>query len=62
MPFRRRIIADTLLLMFLFTASFFAAFPASSTAQEVIHFSDAQLETAVRQALGQPAGVLPLQT
>ena len=58
MSSQRRIIPGILLLMFLFTASFFAAFPASSTAQEVIHFSDAQLETAVRQALGQPAGVL----
>ena len=43
--------------VFLLTMGLFV-FPLSTTAQEVIHFPDLQLEAAVRRALDRPTGVL----
>ncbi|NLX91998.1 MAG: hypothetical protein GXZ07_10545 [Firmicutes bacterium] len=57
-PLYNRSIGFLLLLLFFLAVGMISFFPASATAQEVIHFSDRELEAAVRQALNQPAGVL----
>jgi Leucine-rich repeat (LRR) protein/transglutaminase-like putative cysteine protease len=60
-PFRNKSIGRGfffLFLLFLLAAVLVSFFPASATAQDVIHFSDTRLEAAVRQALNRPAGIL----
>jgi Leucine-rich repeat (LRR) protein len=43
---------------FLFVSFFFTICTAATAAQEIVHFADPQLETAVRQELNRPAGLL----
>ncbi len=47
-----------LLVLFLVMGIFPVIFPVSTAAQEIVHFSDPQLEKAVRQALDRPTGLL----